>query len=199
MPWLAHSVTGTLGTGTGMCGYKRRCIHEESTLSKKMEGKKGNEGKEGKEGQEGQRDKEGKEIMECRTFSLVKRPFSSPCGYTVQAECQTGYFDIVAGCTGNCVRKVFNWKAFRKLVGEESTEAGLPLLEPMHAERKGRTLRPAALPAMGSLCRASGRSCKVHQRPAPHHSFSAPPEAPGCTSLWPQPARLVGNPDNRRW
>jgi hypothetical protein len=72
-----------------------------------------------------------KASMEGRTFALIRRSVTTPSEYSVQAEWQTGYFDIVQGCTGQSTRKDFSWKVFRKLITEESTEAGHPLLEPM--------------------------------------------------------------------
>lgn len=75
--------------------------------------------------------REGEECHESRSFALFRCPVTSPCGYTVQAEWQTGYFDIVSGCTSDAAKKNFPWKAFRKLISEEATEAGLPLLEPL--------------------------------------------------------------------
>jgi hypothetical protein len=71
------------------------------------------------------------EGSESRSFALFRCPITSPCGLSVQAEWQTGYFDIIAGCTSDAAKKGFPWKAFRKLISEEATESGLPLLEPM--------------------------------------------------------------------
>ena len=69
--------------------------------------------------------------MESRTFALAMREVSSPCGFSVRAEWQTGYFDIGAGCTGPKGCKRLPLKAFKRLVVEEQTESGHPSIEPM--------------------------------------------------------------------
>lgn len=65
----------------------------------------------------------------ARTFSLERVPFASSCSYTVSAEWQTGYFDILQGCVAPGESMHFDWKGFKKHVPEETTEEGHPLLE----------------------------------------------------------------------
>lgn len=64
-----------------------------------------------------------------RSFALERLPFAAPSGHAVEAEWQTGYFDIAQGCAGPEGTKHFELKAFKRLVMEEATREGHPLFE----------------------------------------------------------------------